>query len=205
MDNFKKMQQFSVLIFTFLCSLGLTSCISYKWGNEGRQIPGGYKSVAVPIFQNSTHEVGAEVMFTNSMIEEISRSHLAEVEIKDRAAVVLEGVISDINYVGGGPLTGYDANNPNYSPLFPLPADTLLNSEYRVYVTVHISLRRSSDQKVVWSSKFTGERSYLAAKIGTEYLNSANTLYNHSTRQQTLQLIATDLMAQAYDQMTENF
>lgn len=186
-------------------SLLVCGCISYKWGNEGRQLPGGYKSVAVPVFHNNTHEVGAEVAFTNSMIEEISRSHLAQVEVKDRAAVVLEGTIADVNYVGGGPLTGYDTNNPSYSPLFPLPADVLLNTEYRVYVTVHIALRRMSDQKVVWSSKFTGERSYLAAKIGSEYLNSANALYNHSTRQQTLQLIATDLMAQAYDQMTENF
>jgi hypothetical protein len=160
--------------------------------------------VAVPVFQNATHEVGAEVAFTNSMIEEIARSHLAQVEVKDRAAVILEGSISDINYVGGGPVSGTESSNSAYKT-FPLPADTILNTEYRVYVTVNIALRRASDQKIIWSSKFNGERSYLAAKIGTEHLSSANALYNQSTRQEMVRLIATDLMAQAYDQMTENF
>lgn len=175
-----------------------SSCASYQWGEKGRQIPGGYQTISVPIFKNDTHETGAETYFTNAMIEEVSRSRLGRLQVKDHAAVVLEGVIHKIEY---RPESTVTAGNL----AFPLPNKTVLNVAYRVYATVGIVLRRTSDQKIIKSFQVALDRPYQGSKIGTEYLNSANALYNQSTRMQNLQLIAADLMAQAYDQMTENF
>lgn len=179
---------------------GLTTGCAYSIGTGERRLPEGYQLVSVPVFKNSTQEVGVEVPFTNAIIREIERSQIARVVSKSDAQVVLEGNIEKIQYDIANQITC----DPKECPI-PIPRNTVLNTEYRIVVSTKLQLRRVSDSKVLWSEEFSTQKSYLAPKVGIEGLNSANALYNHSARQENLSSMAVDLMAEAHGRLTENF
>jgi hypothetical protein len=185
----------SAILLCLASLVVLTSC-AYRMGAGDRQLPAGYKAIAVPVFKNRTHEAGIEVYFTNAMVRELERSRTGRVSDKANSQVTLEGVIDSVNYLPGNPVT---------SPKYNLPSNTILNTEYRMILKTTISLVRNSDQKVLWSGSFEGERSYLTPRIGNPTLSSANATYNYSARYQSIQDIAQDLMSQAHDRLTENF
>ncbi len=169
----------------------------YSFGPKDRSIPGGYKKIAVPIFKNKSQEVGIEMSFTNSLLQEFQRTKVAEVVPESLAETVIRGEITSVKYVGDSSLKAGDANT--------LPLDTVLWSGYAIVLEVSVVLVRAFDNKVLWQSTFRGEKSYSAPQITRAGLNSANPLYNLSSRRQNIDLMAQDLMAQAYNRITENF
>lgn len=188
-----------VLASAVFASLVLSGC-AYTMGLGDRRLPEGYRLIAIPVFKNSTQEVGVEVPFTNAMIRELERSQIARVVEKSAAQVVLEGDIEQISYA----VVNQIACSSPPCPI-PIPELTVLNTEYRILVTTTLKLRRISDSRILWSEKFEIQKSYLAPKIGLQGLNSANALYNHSARQENLSSMAGDLMAEAHTRLTENF
>jgi hypothetical protein len=86
-----------------------------------------------------------------------------------------------------------------------LPPSTVLSTTYYVRVQSRLTLRRNSDQVVLWTNKFERERSFPAPLIGIPGVNSANANYNQSARHQTLTLLAQDMMSEAHDRLTESF
>jgi len=190
------------LCFLAISLVGLSGC-AYSMGVGDRRLPEGYTLVSIPVFRNSTQEVGVEVPFTNAIIRELERSQIAKVVSKSDAQVVLEGNIQKIQYDVANQITCDAA--PGQSCPIPIPQKTVLNTEYRITVETKLELRRVSDNRVLWSEQFTNQKSYLAPKIGIEGLNSANALYNHSARQENLSSMAVDLMAEAHGRLTENF
>jgi hypothetical protein len=179
-------------------SLFLTSC-AYHWGQHKRSIPGGYEKIAVPVFNNRTREAGLETDFTTALINEIERGGLAKVQDREDAQVVVEGRIENILYHAG---TKVSQKDPGYTLL---PEGVVLAKEYRINAKIVIDLRRQSDQKIIWSGEFTGERRYAAPQITVEVSNTSNALYNHSARRNVVRALAKDLMVEAYDRITENF
>lgn len=186
----------TLLPFCFLAGIFLSSC-AYHVGVRDRKFPGGYEYVAVPVFKNLTQETGTEVYFTNALITELERSKIVDVSDKSAAQVTLEGTINSITYTPSSQTRAADARY--------LPEGTVLTTEYYVNVDVNLVAKRNSDQKVIWESKFQSRRSYTAPRIGIRSLNSANALYNHSARYQNIQAMATDMMTEAHDRLTENF
>jgi hypothetical protein len=180
--------------------LGSLSGCAYSIGIKDRRLPDGYKLISVPVFKNATQEVGVEVSFTNAIIRELARSQVATVVDKSDAQVVLEGLVERIQYEVANPGVPCPA-----SGVCLIPGNTILNTEYRISVWTKMLLRRASDGQVLWSESFTSQKSYLAPKIGIEGLNSANALYNHSSRQENLGAMATDIMAEVHGRLTENF
>jgi hypothetical protein len=181
-----------------LCLNIFTAC-TYSIGTGDRRLPEGYKLVSIPVFKNSTQEVGIEVPFTNAIIREIERSQIATVVPKAEAQVVLEGVVEKIQF---------DVANQvscGTTGVCLVPSGTILNTEYRVTISTRLILRRVSDGRPLWSEAFSTQKSYLAPKIGIEGLNSANALYNHSARHENISAMAVDLMSEAYGRLTENF
>lgn len=183
----------------FMLALGFTlfAGCSYNFGSVKRNIPGAYDRVAVPVFKNQTSETGVEVYFTRAMVEEIERGHLAKVTDKEEAQVVLEGKVDKIDYLPGATVDKRDFDT--------LPTDTVLAKEYRIVLNATLSMRRISDQKVIWTGSFVGERRYPAPLVTREEFNSVNALYNHSSRHQNIEIMVKDMMAEAYSRMTENF
>lgn len=186
-----------VSVVAMLMIFTLSSC-AYSWGLGPRRLPEGHTRLAIPVFKNRTHEAGAEVAFTNSMIREFQRSRIGQIVDKREAEVVLEGSIDEIVS------TSVDQLKVD-QPGGLIPQGTILNTVYRVTVYTSLQLKRVSDGRIIWSDSFSGERSYLAPKLGLEGLNSANALYNHSARQELIAAMAVDVMAEAHGRLTENF
>jgi hypothetical protein len=172
----------------------VTSC-GYNWGFGDRELPGGYREVAIPMFKNESTEVGIEADFTRSLIQRFERSQVAVVKDKDHAPLVLRGTITKVDVVRG----------LGASKINQLPTRAVLNTEYVVTAHSTLSLVRQSDQKVLWSGSFEKSKVYLAPRIGTEVVNSANALYNSSERRLTLTSLADEMMREAHDRMTESF
>jgi hypothetical protein len=178
----------AVFVFALLAVMAvLSSCSGYHIGDSDRQIPGGYRTVAIPVFKNKTMEAGIETYFTNALVREFD------------AQTTLEGSIDSVGYV----VTTQVINGQSGGE-FLLP-NMLLNTEYRILLLATLRLRRNSDQKVLWEGAFNGERSYLAPQIGLEGVNSADAVYNQSARYQNIEAMATDLMNEAHNRISENF
>lgn len=182
----------SVLIFS-------TSACAYRFGLAERALPGGYTQIAVPVFKNLSQDVGIEMYFTNSLIRRFARSQVARVTDKESSPLVLEGTVKKI-VTEPGPAVTTDDRQARY-----LPEQAVLTTNYRLIVTTELTLRRKSDDKVVWTGSFMNERVYEAPRIGTPIVNSANATYNQNVRQQTIASLAEEMMAEAHDRMTENF
>lgn len=182
-----------------LVLLSLTACAGYHMGDSDRQIPGGYRTVAIPVFQNKSMETGIETYFTNALVREFERGRVGKVTERSEAQTTLEGTIDSVQYV-----VTTQINNTLSGGGF-LGPNMVLNTEYRILLATTLRLRRNSDQKILWEGTFNGERSYLTPQIGIEGLNSADATYNQSARYQNIQAMATDLMNEAHNRITENF
>lgn len=172
---------------------------AYRVGDFDRQIPGGYRTIAIPVFKNKTMEAGIETYFTNAVIREFQRGRVGKVVSKNDAQTTLEGSIDSITYRVSSQV---EAGTPD---TLGLPSNTILNTEYRIVLVTSIRVRRNSDEKVLWEGSFNGERSYLAPRIGAPSVNSANAIYNQSARNQNIATMASELMIEAHNRITENF
>lgn len=190
-------------LYTIL-SLGLLSSCAYRFGSPERHIPGGYRLIAVPVFTNKTQEVAIETFFTQAMIMEVEKSSLAQVTSKEESQAILLGQVDQVSYVLGTEITptteGFGTTQSD-----KLPLGTVLAKEYRILIGAHVKLVRSSDMAVLWEGDVHGEKRYPAPVITKPVLNTANPLYNQSARMINIQDVAHDMMAEAYERLTENF
>ena len=177
---------------------GLSGC-AYQFGKASRSIPGGYKTISLPVFKNRSYETGMEVVFTNALIQEFTRSQVARVVNDDVSDVRIEGEILSIDYYPTQYQTAGDTSAPY------LPKGSVLASQYLIDVKVMIRVLRRSDQAKLWESTFASQKSYAAPVVTLPGVNSVNPLYNLSAKRQNLQVVAADIMAEAHSRITENF
>ena len=197
MTIFKKF--FCILFLAVMAgnSLFIAGC-AYHWGTTTRSLPGGYKQVSIPVFKNTTQEVGIEVPFTNALIQEFQKSSLAKIVEDEKSDVQIVGEIFSLKYDSGG--GGDQPSDSNY-----LPQGTVLAKSYNTTLDVRIRMIRKSDKVELWSGNFRSERSYNAPSVTLSGVNSVNPLYNLSARRHNINLMSLDLMAEAYDRISENF
>ena len=209
----------ALTISAALAILNLGGC-AYHSGISDRQGPGVYRLVSVPIFKNSTPEVGVEVYFTNAMIRELERSKIAKLTDKTAAEVVLLGAVTSVRYLTSNsrviPASGGSTPSQPSASAFNCyggngkltdcaQQGAVQNTEYRILVTTALKLQRISDERILWQGSFSGERSYLAPILTLQGLDSADAPYNQSARDQNIKAMSSDIMLEAYERMTENF
>lgn len=190
----------SIALGALVAIAAVCASCSYNFGYAQRTLPGGYKQVAVPVFQNKTKEVGMERYFTDSLVREFNRSQVAQVVDRGVAPVVIEGTIKSMTV---SPSSLISANSD--SNIISLPANTVLAAEYSIVIVANVALRRMSDQKVLWQGSFTSEQVYQAPQVGVGTLNTVDPLYDHSAHKTVVEQLAKDMMNDAHDRMTENF
>lgn len=198
MKSCSNAQHKRLCFFAGMIFLLLTTSCAYTLKSTRRQLPGGYKKVAVPIFKNKTQETGIEVAFTNALIQEFHRSQAVQLTEANLADVKAIGTIQSISYEPQGKREGGDS-----APY--LPRGAILATGYRVVLMVHLALLRQSDQQILWAGDFRGESTYSAPQVTLSTVNTVNPLYNLSARRQNIDGLANDLMAEAHNQMTESF
>lgn len=182
-------------LVSLLAVLTLSSC-AYRAGAPDRILPGGYKQISIPIFKNLSQEPGIEVAFTNAMIQEFSRSKSARVVEPIFAEAQLIGEILSVHYRPSGEAVS--------TP--PLPLGTVLASSYNITIDVKVTLRRRSDgAELIPPTIFSRQQPYTAPQVKQAGVNTVNPLYNLSSRRQNIDLMASDMMAEAHDRMSENF
>lgn len=181
------------ILFCLALVFLLSGC-AYKWGDTSRSLPLGYKQVSVPVFKNLTSEPGAGMDFTDALIREFERSRVGRVTDQNLSEVEITGTVSSLALEG-----------LNKDERSGLPAGAVLASEYRVSLVVDIVLVRRSDKTVLWNGQVSGAKTFPAAQITATGVNTANPLYNLSSKRRTIQLLAKEMMIEAHDRMTENF
>ncbi|HEY8269789.1 MAG TPA: LPS assembly lipoprotein LptE [Pseudobdellovibrionaceae bacterium] len=186
------------MLGSLLLQVLLGGC-AYRIGMSSRSLPGGYKYLSIPVFKNVTQEIGIEVGFTNALIQEFERSQVGRVTSENLSDVKIVGVVEAIQYLPGTKRTAGESSAPY------LPEGTVLASDYRILVSVKVSIVRQSDNTQIWTGGFTGERTYNAPLVTLAGVNSVNPLYNLSARRQNIDSVANDMMAEAHDRITENF
>lgn len=185
------------LLLFLLFVFGVPSCVHYQLGTGRRSLVGGYQRVTLPLFKNKSMEPGIEVDFTNALMQEFQRSHATTVVEGDQADIELRGTLVSVVYVPGGLITAETSS--------VMPTGTVLATSYGIQVKVYMELIKKKDNAVVWFGNFSGERSYSAPQITIPGLNTVNPNYNLSARRLQIGLIATDMMTEVHDRMTENF
>ncbi len=190
---------FNTIRISLILTLLLSSGCAYRLGVAARSIPGGYKQISVPIFKNKTQEAGIEVGFTNMLIQEFQRSRIARVVDNSLSEVAVIGQIDSVEYLPSSKKQAGSSSAPY------LPKGTVLAAEYRLLLTVTVKLVRQADGTELWSGSFAGERTYAAPQVTLAGVNSVNPLYNLSARRQNIDVMASDLMLEAHDRITENF
>jgi Lipopolysaccharide-assembly len=183
-------------LLLILLTLSVSSC-GYRWGLTERQLPGGYKQVAIPIFKNKSSDVGIEAPFTNALVRRFARSQVARVTDKESSPLVLEGTILSVKTRSGPGAT--------LDQIQTLPKGAVLTTEYTLEVSTELRLIRRSDERVLWSGTFSNQKVYRAPRLGAPVLNSANATYNQAARQEFLARLADEMATEAHDRMTENF
>ena len=108
-----------------LVSFSFTGC-GYQIAGRGGHIPGGVRTIAIPVFENRTLEPIVEEELTPVVIREFLRDSRIEVVSRSQAALVLQGSV-----------TSYKES--------PLSFDQNQNVlEYRITVITHLILVRQS-------------------------------------------------------------
>lgn len=172
---------------------------AYKLSTQLEKLPGNLQSVQIPLFINSSTEPGVEIFFTNSLKNETLKSRIVKlVDDESEAEGVLQGKIVNVDILVAESII--EAKNTKY-----LPKENVLSSAYTVTVTTELVLKKKGSSDVLWSGTFKQARNYSAPQITLPVINTANSLYNHSAKRQTLDAISKEMMQAAFDRMLENF
>ena len=176
----------------------MSSC-AYNLSTKKDALPGGVKHIQIPLFKNTTSEPGAEVFFTNALKLEALRSSVTKVENEEsNAEAILQGTIASITVIADDSVIESE-NNPY------LPKRSVLATQYKVFVSVDLVLKKKGSSEILWSGNFQQTKNFPAALITLPVINSSNPLYNQSAKRQTLDALSKEMMQAGFDRMTENF
>ncbi|MCX5860424.1 MAG: LptE family protein [Proteobacteria bacterium] len=116
-------------------------------------------TISVPTWENRTSSRGIEAVFTEKLIEAITRRGLAQVVASADAEAILQGRILSIS-----------DSVASYHPTGAV--DQFSPADYQVVVLVNITVTRKSDQKILWQLSNLQEETYYDARDRALMLDS---------------------------------
>lgn len=168
-----------------LCT-GLFAC-GYRFTAGGGPLPGGARTLHVPVFKNATAEPGLEGPFTEALRQELARYGREGGELSDAVAV------GEITSVGGGPAiitnTFSDAG-----------VQLAATASFQVVATVRVRVVKGDQQ--VAETTVTGGEDYLPRLDVTANAPATGVLEAEANRRVALRRLAATLMRQAYRNLT---
>lgn len=160
---------------------------------ESFQAPNG---IFVPVFDNLTNETGAERVFTNALIRELTSRHEVVLGTRENGAIELRGVLERID---ASPTAYTEPGFKGLAPFKRLPSE--------IGVSVSLTLTLMVTGRVEWVKSFQGYRRVNAPLKRTFDFEAPSSVgpITQSLVFSTYFEIARDIMRDVYDEMVENF
>ncbi|MBA4392425.1 MAG: hypothetical protein C0407_02615 [Desulfobacca sp.] len=160
------------------CYLFISGC-GYGFRGGTNNLPTDIQSVYLPVFLNATSEPGVEVVFTNTLIYEFTRSRMLKVVPESSAQAVVQGKIKRVivdPVVYGSQTQALDR---------------------KVTVDLEVSCRRLDNQKILWQNQNLSR-----FEVFTVTTDLTQTDRN---KQEAINKIAKNLSEQIHNGILENF
>ena len=129
------------------------SACGYRFTGGG-SFPAGIKSICVVTLENRTSETGAENIFTNDLIYEVTRDNKVVLTSKDKAEALLSGIIQSMSI----------------ETISRKGAHSSLSLERRVTITVDVKLTDPNGKVIWYASDVSANEAYdvMSDKLATE-------------------------------------
>lgn len=160
----------------FICILFLSGCAGYHIAGRGGSLPGGIKSISVPIFANNTGKPAIESTLSPPFADELIKTGL--VKVGSESEGTLKGTIKE-----------YTLTSISFDP-----QDRV--KKYRLTVVIDLVLVESSSEKVLWEG--------LGFKDSEEFLAPDDRI-SDTNEDAALRKIATDLAKLFKERVLEGF
>jgi hypothetical protein len=162
----------------FLLSWALWSC-GYRLEGRDTSLPPEIQTIAVPTMGNQTLEAGIENIFTTALVREFNRDRRLRLVRAEEADSILRGSIQD-----------FSISSVTYD-------EAGLAIEYRVEVTLEVSLRRVDTDEVLWQTAPIREIETYRAVSGV--------LTNEARKREAVEEIARELAETVHDRIVDRF
>jgi outer membrane lipopolysaccharide assembly protein LptE/RlpB len=175
------MMKTKTLYFTCLLAVAVfaaTGC-GYHLAGRGNPLLDGITTIAVPYFKNETFEAGADAIFTGTFADQFIQNKRLRVVRIDSADVILRGTIKTIREE----VISYNKNDKAM--------------EYRVYVTLDLSLEKRDTGEILWKRK--------RLKHNEEYQVSNEIMVTESDKKIALEKVARDLAKRVEESIIQGF
>ena len=169
-----------VTAFLLVAALVLPLSCGYQFRDQQSQLPPRIESLAVPIFENNTNELGLEYTMTANVIREFNRRHRIPIENPQYADAILYGAITSIYY---SPLSYGQDNRTN---------------ERRVTLTVSVRAVERTTGELLW----VRDGLYFQEGYPVEQTKPNVTQYS---KEQALDLITQNIAEKIHDLMFSAF
>jgi len=162
------------IIFLFLM---IVSACGYKFTGGG-SFPAGIKSICVVTLENRTSETGAENIFTNDLIYEVTRDNKVLLTTKDKADALLSGIIKSMS-IQTISRTG-----------------THTSLERRVTITIDVKLTDPNGKVIWYANDVSANEAYdvMSDKLATE-----------QKRRDAISALSKRLAEKLYARITDDF
>lgn len=197
------------LWFNFLFCFLITSC-GYTLNHRLKDtFNAGPKGVFVPVFDNVTDEVGAEIVFTNALIRELESHGEKTVPSREGAGLEIKGKILRVFHTvgsttgGGSPGTrAFDQKKYIDARLYDYAT---VPDQIGVRVELTLELRDASSNLLKWQKDFAQTRIVSAPldRVSDRDAPSSLPLITQSLIETTYPEIAREIMREVYDQMVD--
>ncbi|MDL1967264.1 MAG: LPS assembly lipoprotein LptE [Deltaproteobacteria bacterium] len=164
-------------VWIIFCSLIVFSSCGYSFRGGGN-LPEGIKSLSIKMLENRTSETGAENIFTNDLIYEITSFGKVVLTKGDSADGILTGIIKSMRI---------DAisHRDSYSSL-----------ERRVIVTLSLKLTDPAG-RVIWSAK--------DLSVSEDYVVSSDKQTTEKNRREAITTLSKRFAEKVYNRLTDDF
>ena len=131
-------------MYTLPVALGLSLCLAgcgiYSF--SGSTIPGHIKTVAVPLFEDTSAEIGIDQQLTDALIDAITQDNTLKIADVRRADAILRGKITSVSDRAGQ----YDSQENA--------------SDFRITLNIQVAFEDAAKRTVLWEETFSQWGSY---------------------------------------------
>jgi len=175
--DWKMFSNNKIYIRIVFCFLFVFSSCGYSFRGGGN-LPEGIKNLSIKMLENRTSETGAENIFTNDLIYEITSFGKVVLTKEDSADGILSGVIESMRV---------DAISHR---------DSYTSLERRVIVTLSLKLTNQTG-RVIWSAK--------DFSVSEDYIVSSDKQTTERNRREAVKTLSKRFAEKVYNRLTDDF